>query len=156
DEWKRVLGVNTLGMFGCLQAVARHMIQRGSGGVIVNVASVIGRVGHPYLVTYGASKAAIINITRSAAAALAPNAIRVNAVCPGIIATAMWEIADSRYADIEQLPLGEPRRRRVQKVPLGREGEPRDVAGVITFLASADAAYVTGQAINVCGGTHFA
>jgi meso-butanediol dehydrogenase / (S,S)-butanediol dehydrogenase / diacetyl reductase len=156
DEWDRVLGVNTLGMFGCLQAAAQQMIRRGSGGSVVNVASVIGRVGHPYLITYGASKAAIINITRSAAAALASDGIRVNAVCPGIIGTAMWDTADARYAEIEHLPLGEPRRRRTEKVPLRREGEPQDVAAVIAFLASEDAAYVTGQAINVCGGTHFA
>ena len=154
DEWQRVLSVNTVGMFGCLQAVARRIIEQGDGGAIVNVASVVGRHGHPYLVTYGASKAAVVNITRSAARAFAPHGVRVNAICPGIIDTEMWEIADARYAQIEGLPLGEPRRRRVAQVPLGRSGTPADVAGVAAFLASADAAYVSGQAINVCGATY--
>ena len=152
-EWERILSVNAKGTLFCLKAAARQMVEEGHGGAIVNVASIMGRIGNPLLASYGVSKAAVIELTRVAAIALAPYNIRVNAVCPGIVDSPMWDYADTRYSELEGLEPGEPRRRRLAQVPLGREGTPEDVAATVAFLASSDAAYITGQALNVCGGT---
>jgi NAD(P)-dependent dehydrogenase (short-subunit alcohol dehydrogenase family) len=151
-DWDRTFAVNAKGLFFCLQAAARRMRQQG-GGVIVNIASIAGRAGRPIMVDYAATKAAVISITRSAAIALAPHRIRVNAVCPGMVDTAMWEHIDEVWGmQMQGLPKGEQMRRRLKMVPLGRMEQPEDVAKAVVFLASDEAEYVTGQAFNVCGG----
>lgn len=151
-DWDRIVDVNQKGLFFCLQAVARHMVQRGGGGAIVNFSSVAGRSGRPYAAHYSASKFAVIGITRSAALAFAPHKIRVNAVCPGIVDTPMWQQIDRERAQIFGLQPGEAIKQFVETVPLKRIGTPQDVANVVTFLCSDLADYVTGQAINVDGG----
>lgn len=151
DDWDRTFGVNARGLFFCLQAAAREMAERG-GGCIINMASIAGRWGRPLLSDYAASKAAVISITRSAALALAPRGVRVNAVCPGVVDTAMWAQIDREWGAAVGAKPGEVLAGRVAGIPLGRIETPEDVAGLVAFLASDDAAYITGQAINVCGG----
>ncbi len=104
------------------------------------------------LTDYAASKAAVISITQSAALALAPQKIRVNAICPGVVDTAMWTQIDREWGSAVGAQPGEVLAGRVAGIPLGRIETPDDVAGAVAFLASADAAYITGQTINVCGG----
>lgn len=146
QEWDQVFAVNVKGVFFGTQAAAREMIKQRDGRII-NTASVAGKFGRPMLMAYAASKAAVISITRSAALALAPYQIKVNALCPGVVDTPQWEKSrtDLRaYGDEgKAIPLS----------PLGRLGQPEDIAKVAAFLASDGAAYMTGQAINVSGGT---
>jgi len=150
-DWDRTFSVNTRGLFFCLQAAACEMARR-RGGCIINMASIAGRGGRPLLADYAASKAAVISLTQSAALALAPRGVRVNAVCPGIVDTAMWTQIDREWGEAVGVKPGEVLAGRVAGIPLGRIETPEDVAGLVAFLASDDAAYITGQAINVCGG----
>lgn len=159
DDWDRTFAVNARGLFFASQAAARQMETqaplpgRELVGKIINMASIAGRVGRPMFVHYAASKATVISITRSLALALAPSKITVNALCPGVVATAMWDVLDQQWGQtVGNLPPGTFFARRVEEIPLGRAETPDDVAGVVAFLASADADYMTGQAINVDGG----
>ena len=140
DQWRRVVEVNLNGIFYVAQQAARRMLS-GGGGVIVNMGSTNGLMGYPYYADYNASKAGVIELTRSMALELAP-AIRVNAVCPGFILTPMQEA--------EYTP--EMQRAFADKVPLRRLGRPEDVAGLFAFLASDDAAFITGQCFVIDGG----
>ncbi|MBI3965710.1 MAG: glucose 1-dehydrogenase [Chloroflexi bacterium] len=149
--WDRTFAVNTKGLFFCLQAAALHMRERRTGK-IVNLASMAGRVGVPILTAYAASKASVISITRSAALDLARYGINVNAVCPGIDDTEMWRKLDEDWAKLRGRQTGQVFAKQVQSIPLGRAETAEDVAGVVAFLCSPDADYVTGQAYNVCGG----
>ncbi|MGD8397704.1 MAG: SDR family oxidoreductase [Anaerolineae bacterium] len=139
-EWRRVMSVNLDGVFYVAQAAARRMLAAGSG-VIVNMGSTNGLMGYPYYADYNASKAGVIELTRSMALELAP-AVRVNAVCPGWILTPMQKA--------EYTP--EMRRAFAEKLPLKRLGRPEDVAALFAFLASDDAAWITGQTFVVDGG----
>ena len=121
-------------------------------GKIVNFSSIAGRRGRPLSTHYAATKAAIISITQSAALALAPYRINVNAVCPGIVPTPMWTQIDQDRAHLFGAKEGEAMAAFIQQVPLKRAATPDDLAGVVAFLCSADADYITGQAINVDGG----
>ena len=150
-EWDRTMDVNAKAVFFCLQAVAREMVKRKTG-VILNASSISGRVGRPMLVDYCASKFAVVAITQSAALALAPHGIRVNAVAPGIVDTDMWVKIDREWGTLAGKPPGEMKRTRVEAIPLGRIETPEDVANLYTFLASDEASYITGQTYNVCGG----
>lgn len=123
-----------------------------SYGKIVNFSSIAGRRGRPLSTHYAATKAAIISITQSAALALAPFRINVNAVCPGIVPTPMWTQIDQDRAQLFGAREGEAMAAFIQQVPLKRAATPEDLAGVVAFLCSADADYITGQAINVDGG----
>ena len=150
-EWDRTMSINAKAVFFGLQAVAREMIKRRSG-VILNAASISGRVGRPMMVDYSASKFAVVGITQSAALALARYGIRVNAVAPGIVDTDMWAQIDLEWGALEGKPPGEMKRTRVAAVPLGRIETSEDVANLYSFLASDEAGYITGQTYNVCGG----
>jgi len=151
EDWDRVFDVNARGTFLTMRAVSPAMQQAGQG-TIVTVASIQGRLGNRYYAHYAASKAAVLSLTRSFAVALAPDRIRVNAVAPGIVDTEMWRAADRELARIRGVAPGEPRRQRIEQVPLGRPGTPDDVASAVAFLASDDASYITGECVHVCGG----
>jgi meso-butanediol dehydrogenase/(S,S)-butanediol dehydrogenase/diacetyl reductase len=151
SDWDTILAVNATGLFLCLQEAAEAMIDAGSGA-IVNIASIAGRNGRTLSPPYAASKAAVINITRSAAFQLAPKGIRVNAVCPGIIDTDFNRRLGEQFGPSEGLTPEEYVQKRAETVPLGRIGTPDDVARVVCFLASPYASYITGQTLNVDGG----
>ena len=146
QESDEVFAVNVKGVLFGTQAAAREMIKQQSGRII-NTSSVAAKFARPMLMAYAASKATVISITRSAALALAPYQVRVNALCPGAVDTAQFEKSRSdliSYGDQgEAIPLS----------PLGRIGRPEDIAKVAVFLASDDSDYMTGQAINISGGT---
>ena len=152
DHWDRVMNVKARAVLLCCQAVLPTMLAAGRGA-IVNVASMAGKVATPNAIPYGVSKAAVISLTRSLAAAYARNGVRVTCVCPGLVDTEMWKQID-REVGVEQLGKqpGEYWRERIAEIPLGRAEQPEDVARVVGFLASSKAGYMTGQAINVTGG----
>ncbi|HUF99695.1 MAG TPA: SDR family NAD(P)-dependent oxidoreductase [Ilumatobacter sp.] len=142
DEWDRTFAVNARSMLVTIQCVARKMISQGTGGRIINMASMGAKAGEAGQASYAASKAAVISLTQVAAAELGQYGITVNAICPGYVLTEMG--ADTRTP--EQVAGWSA------KSPLGRCGSTDDVAGLAAFLASPDAAYFTGQALNVSGG----
>ncbi len=140
QEWREVMGINLDGMFFVAQQAARRMLA-GEGGVILNMGSTNALMGYPFYADYNASKAGIVELTRSMALELAPK-VRVNAVCPGFILTPMQEAEYTR----------ETRRAFAKKLPLGRLGRPEDVAALFAFLASEDAMFITGQYFVIDGG----
>ncbi len=144
-EWDRVHDVNLRGSAFCAQAAARAMVARGEGGVIVSLSSGAVR-GTPVGAHYAATKAGLIGLTRSMALALAPHGIRVNAVAPGLTDTAQPR---DGHDEAELAAMG-------RAIPLGRMGQPGDIAGVVAFLASLEAAWITGQVYHVNGGSYMA
>src|ERR1700676_1155495 len=152
NDWDRVMAVNTKGVFLCCQAAAISMKKRNAGRII-NTASGQARQGFIFTPHYAASKFGVIGITQSLAKELAPYNITVNAFCPGIIGTDMWAYNDSAWGKLlGDYQPGELMKEWVNHIPLKRVGKAEDVAGLVTFLASDDAAYITGQTINVDGG----
>lgn len=142
EEWDRVHRVNARSMVVVMQELVPAMISAGAGGRIVNVASMAAKLGTPGEAAYAASKAAVVALSRIAAMEFGPHGVTVNAVCPGYVLTEMG--ADTRTE--EQVAAW------TAKSPLGRLGDPDDVASAVAFLASDDGSYMTGQAINVTGG----
>lgn len=155
EEWDRTLAVNLKGTFLTFQAVARRMVDASRGGSLVAISSVAGRGGRPTAADYAASKAGVISLVRSAALALAPNGITVNAVCPGIVDTDMTRAIHAERAKLAGVTPEESLGRLVETIPLGRIETAEDVASAAAFLLSSDGSYVTGQALNVCGGLEF-
>jgi D-sorbitol dehydrogenase (acceptor) len=151
-DWDFMFDVNCKGMLWCSQAAARQMIAQGRGGKIVNLASQAGRRGEALVLAYCASKACVISMTQSMALALAPHKINVNGIAPGIVDTPLWVEVDKQFAQILGWEVGEPKRRFVESIPLGRIEQPQDVTGAAIFLASSDSDYMTQQTINVDGG----
>jgi 3-oxoacyl-[acyl-carrier protein] reductase len=142
ETWDRALGVNARGAFLVAQRVARGMVARGGGGAIVNMASTNALQGESGYGHYDASKGAVAALTRTMAAELAPHGIRVNALCPGKIATLIQSGEDPAYvARFEH-----------ERIPLGRSGTPEEVAAAYAFLASDDASFITGTLLVVDGG----
>ncbi|MDI6791613.1 MAG: 3-oxoacyl-[acyl-carrier-protein] reductase [bacterium] len=140
EDWQKVIDVNLTGAFNCLQAVGKLMMKQRSGK-IVNISSIIGLRGNAGQTNYAASKAGLIGLTKSAARELASRGVNVNAVCPGFIKTEMTDrLPEAVKSDL------------LAQIPLGRFGEPEDVARVVLFLVSPWAAYITGQIIVVDGG----
>ena len=154
DEWDRNLDVNAKGVFLTNQIAVRQFLRRGVKGAIVNTASLAAKVGAPLLAHYSASKFAVRGWTQALARELAPEGIRVNAVCPGFVRTAMQEREVAWEARLRGIAPDEVIEDYVAQTPLGRLEEPEDVARVVLFLASSAAGFVTGEAVNVCGGTH--
>lgn len=150
-DWDFVCDVNLKGAFFVMQAAAQQMIRQGSGK-IVNTASVSGKQPEPFFVHYGASKAGVISMTRSAAVVLGPHGINVNAVCPGSTVTNMHLTVTHALAEYNDISLDEMIQRREAALPTGRRNDPADIAAMAAFLASADADNITGQAYNVDGG----
>jgi len=164
EDWDRVVDTNLKGTVFCMQTVGRQMIRQiplevvaqgraeHSYGKIVNFSSISGRRGRSVQMAYAASKAAIISVTQSAALAFSPYNINVNAVCPGVVPTPMWDQIDRDRSRLMGAKPGEALKAFVEKVPLLRAGTPEDVAGAVAFLCSSDADYITGQTLNVDGG----
>ena len=151
EDYRRQYDVNVGGTIFACQAVIPSMKKRG-GGAIINFASQAGRRGEPNVTIYCSTKAAVISITQSLALELASDKIRVNGVAPGVIDTPMWDVVDAKFAEYENKPKGQKKREVGESVPLGRMGDPADVADPCIFLASADARYITAQTLNVDGG----
>jgi NAD(P)-dependent dehydrogenase (short-subunit alcohol dehydrogenase family) len=143
DQYERVVAVNQHGVWWTCREAARCMVERGEGGRIVAIASIAGLLGTPTGVAYNSSKGAVVQLVRTLALQLAPHGITVNAICPGWVRTAMT--TETQHDPV----LTE---RALALHPLGRLGEPEDVAGAAFFLASGDAAWVTGVALPVDGG----
>jgi len=150
--YERIFAVNVKGLFFTMQAVLARLVRAGARGSIINLASQAGRRGEALVSHYCASKAAVISYTQSAALAMAPHGIRVNAIAPGVIDTPMWAQVDALFARFEGLQPGEKKAAVGRAVPLGRMGVPGDIAGAAVFLASDEAAYITAQTLNVDGG----
>jgi NAD(P)-dependent dehydrogenase (short-subunit alcohol dehydrogenase family) len=140
EDWEKIIRTNLSGVFFVSQQAARRMVEQG-GGVILNMGSTNGIIGHTYYADYDASKAGVIQLTQSMALELAPK-VRVNVVCPGYILTPMQE---AEYTE-------EMLRECESKIPMGRLGTPAEAAALFAFLASDDAAYITGQSYVIDGG----
>ena len=151
EDYRQQYDVNVGGTIFTCQAAVPLMKRRG-GGTIINFASQAGRRGEANVTIYCSTKAAVISITQSLALELASDNIRVNAIAPGVIDTPMWKHVDSQFAVYEHKPLGQKKREVGEAVPLGRMGDPEDVAAPCVFLASDDARYITAQTLNVDGG----
>jgi D-sorbitol dehydrogenase (acceptor) len=154
--YERLFAVNVKGMFFVMQKVLAQMVAGGEKmrgrGAVINMASQAGRRGEALVAHYCATKAAVISYTQSAALAMAPHGIRVNAIAPGVIDTPMWANVDALFARYEGLEPGEKKVAVGKAVPLGYMGRPDDIAGAAVFLASDESAYITAQTLNVDGG----
>jgi NAD(P)-dependent dehydrogenase (short-subunit alcohol dehydrogenase family) len=154
-DWRVNLDVMATGVFLCSRAAARRMIAQGRGGRIVTIASQAGKLGSPWLAAYCAAKFAAIGFTQSLAHELGPHAITVNAVCPGTVLTPLLDVPGGifdTYPRMTGITREQYERKLLRSIPLGRFETPEDVASAVAFLASDDAAYVTGEALNVTGG----
>jgi NAD(P)-dependent dehydrogenase (short-subunit alcohol dehydrogenase family) len=151
EHWDAIMNINAKAVFFATQAVLPTMIAQ-KRGIIVNLASMAGKIGSRTNLPYNASKAAVISMTKSLALAHAADGIRVNCVCPGFVETDMWtSLAHQQGAMLNQSPE-EFTRQRLRQIPLGRMERPEDVANVIGFLVSSRSEYMTGQALSVDGG----
>lgn len=151
EDWDRTLAVNAKGVFLMTRAVLPFMIDRGAG-CVVNIASAAGKRGSRMLAHYCASKFAVIGFTQSVALEVAGSGVRVNSVCPGLIATPMQEREVTWEATLRGTTEQAVRDRYLAAVPMGRIGTPQDVAATVVFLASDDSAYITGESVDVGGG----
>ncbi|WP_064093743.1 3-oxoacyl-[acyl-carrier-protein] reductase [Rossellomorea aquimaris] len=140
NEWDDVININLKGVFLCTKAVTRPMMKQ-RGGRIINISSIVGVSGNPGQANYVAAKSGVIGLTKTTAKELAPRGITVNAIAPGFISTDMTE----------QLPE-DVRSEMLKQIPLNRFGDPKDIAKVVTFIASDSSSYMTGQTLHIDGG----
>ncbi len=143
EQWDSLMAVDLKGVFMCSQAAARQMIKQGDGGKIINISSIAGFIGFHNLAHYCAAKAGVIELTKQMALELAPYKINVNSVGPGAIKTVMTKQVESDPKQLKEI---------IARIPLGRMGEPEEIANVVAFFASDEASYVTGETIFVDGG----
>jgi 3-oxoacyl-[acyl-carrier protein] reductase/meso-butanediol dehydrogenase/(S,S)-butanediol dehydrogenase/diacetyl reductase len=159
DVWQHFLAINTTAVFLCTKFVGQIMMRQGQGGRIINIASDAAKRASTMGAAYSASKFAVLGLTQAAALDLAPYGITVNAVCPGPVNTDRLSYWERAQAEAQGIPLEEFRARVVvdmgKATPLGRIAEPEDVAGLVAFLVSDEARFITGQGYNVNGGVLF-
>ena len=158
EDWDLIMSINVRGVARVTETVAPHMMKQRYGK-IVNIASIAGRLGSRTSSPYSASKSAVISMTQTAAVELADYNINVNAICPGLLWTPMWRRIAARYEKIHEQDRGLSEREVfdryvAERIPLGREQTPEDIGNAATFLASDSASNITGQALNVSGGSH--
>jgi meso-butanediol dehydrogenase/(S,S)-butanediol dehydrogenase/diacetyl reductase len=150
ENFRRIMEVNALGVLIGTQETARQLLAQGSGGKVINTASIAGRTGFADFAPYSASKAAVISLTQAAARALAPHGITVNGFAPGVVATPLWTKLD---ADLERIGAGDSGFDSMASgILLGRPAQPRDIVPTALFLAGSDSDYITGQIIPIEGG----
>jgi NAD(P)-dependent dehydrogenase (short-subunit alcohol dehydrogenase family) len=147
DDVRRIFETNVFGTLWMLRRVARELSESGRGGSIINISSRLASIGVARMVVYGASKGAVLALTRGAAVELAPMGIRVNALAPGMAATPMFKTYIAEQADGE-----DTRRRIVEAIPQGRLAEPEDIAAAVAYLAADESAHITGASIPIDGG----
>ncbi|MBI3937612.1 MAG: SDR family oxidoreductase [Betaproteobacteria bacterium] len=150
DVWENVMAINARGVFLMSRSAVTPMRKQGWGRII-SISSASAKYGRKHKAVYSASKAAIVGFTRALAVDLAPHGITVNAICPGAILTSRALSAARLSHPGDDLEAGLAKR--VEHIPVGRQGHPEEVAAMVAFLASEASSYVTGQAISVCGGT---
>ncbi|KAJ7314486.1 short chain oxidoreductase [Mycena albidolilacea] len=151
DDWDRTFAVNVRGVFLCYQYAAKQMVAQGRGGRIIGACSLAGKQGAPKLSTYSASKFAVRGLTQAAATELGPHGITVNAYAPGIIESPMTD-GFAHLAGVDPKVIYD---RQAAQTPVGKNGKPVDVAALVSFLASAESSFVTGQTISPNGGRYF-
>jgi len=151
-DYTRVFDINVSGTLFTMQTVARHMIEKGIKGRIINMASQAGRRGEPLVAVYCASKAAVISLTQSAGLNLIRHGINVNAIAPGVVDGEHWDGVDAFFAKYEGKAPGQKKREVGEAVPYGRMGRAEDLTGMAVFLASDEAEYIVAQCYNVDGG----
>jgi meso-butanediol dehydrogenase/(S,S)-butanediol dehydrogenase/diacetyl reductase len=153
DEWNAVIGVNLSGAFSCTKYAAKRMIEQGGGGRIINIASQAAKSGFPHMAPYCASKHGMIGLTRSNAVELGRYGITVNAVCPNHVTTGLGAKQNDYFSKLLGFDSVDAYLANMAaKNPMGRPGQVTDTAAACAWLASDDAAYVTGEALNVSGG----
>ena len=152
ESYERLFAVNVRGPLFLMRAVSRVMIERGTRGRIINMASQAGRRGEALVAVYCATKAAVISLTQSAGLALIRHGINVNAIAPGVVDGEHWDGVDAHFARAEGLAPGDKKREVGRAVPYGRMGTPEDLVGMAVFLAGPESEYVVAQCFNVDGG----
>jgi NAD(P)-dependent dehydrogenase (short-subunit alcohol dehydrogenase family) len=152
EDWSREVDVNLNGVFHCCKAVARVLVEQKEGGRIISISSLAGRAGQPQYGGYTPSKFAVVGLTQGLALELAPHEVTVNCIAPGSTDTDMMDGTFRRTAERLGIPFEMVKMGVARFIPLGRQGEPSEIAAVVSYLASPAAAYITGQTINVDGG----
>ncbi|WP_046469865.1 acetoin reductase [Allosalinactinospora lopnorensis] len=155
EDFDQVMSVNLRGVFNSYQAAARQMIEQGHGGKIIGAASIVAYRPFEMLSAYSVSKWGVRGLTQAAATEWAKHGITVNAYCPGIVGTEMWELIDEKLTEQQGKPRGEALRENTEQILLGRVQEPADVAAFVSYLASPDSDYMTGQSVIIDGGIQF-
>jgi meso-butanediol dehydrogenase / (S,S)-butanediol dehydrogenase / diacetyl reductase len=156
EQFDWLMSINLRGVFLCYTAAARQMIAQGDGGKIIGAASIAAHKGFAMLGHYSASKWGVRGLTQAAAQEWAAHGITVNAYCPGIVGTKMWDYIDEKIAEAEGLQKGEALAKFSELITLGRVQTPEDVAQFVSYLASPDSDYMTGQSVMIDGGVLFA
>ena len=151
-DYDKLFAVNVAGTLFCMQAAANHMIARGQGGKIINMASQAGRRGEGLVAVYCATKAAVISLTQSAGLNLIAHGINVNAIAPGVVDGEHWDGVDAFFAKYEGKAPGQKKREVGAAVPFGRMGTAADLTGMAVFLATPEADYIVAQCFGVAGG----
>lgn len=155
EEFDHLMSINLRGVYLCYTAAAKQMIKQGDGGKIIGAASIVAYRPFPLLGPYSASKWAVRGLTQAAAMEWAQHGITVNAYCPGIVGTAMWDYIDEKLAENEGLRKGAAIEKYSELIHLGRVSVPEDVASFVSYLASPDSDYMTGQSVMIDGGIQF-
>ena len=155
EIFDRTMDINLRGVFYCYKAAASQMIEQGRGGRLIAASSISGHKGGDWVSAYCASKFAVRGLTQSVALELAPHGITANVYSPGMVDTPMWDEIDRLVTEREGTPRGSQVAKVMPSIPMGRFAAPEDVANVVSFLASEDSAYMTGQSMVVDGGIYF-